>query len=47
MKDLKLKIKFEGKTIAEQEGNNISDFDDVIDGLREKFDGRRRRGQFG
>jgi hypothetical protein len=42
MNELKLKIKYEGKVLVEKVGNSISDFDPIIDGLREKFDGKKR-----
>lgn len=43
MKNFKLKLKYEGKTIVDQDGNDISDFDSIMNGLKEKFDGKRRR----
>jgi len=41
MNNFKLKLKFEGRTLVEQEGNNISDFDNLMKGLKEKFDGHK------
>ena len=43
MSNFKLKIEFEGKKLVEKKGENISDFDNIMDGLREKFDGHKRK----
>ena len=43
MSNFKLRIEFEGKKLVEQKGQSITDFDDIMDGLREKFDGQKRR----
>jgi hypothetical protein len=45
MKNFKLKVKFEGHTVAEEEANNIRDFDPIMSGLKEKFDGPKSRGR--
>jgi len=44
--NFKMRIKFEDKTIVDAKGNNIKDFDPLIKGLKEKFDGNKtkRRG---
>lgn len=36
-KNFNLKLKFEGRTIAKAEGNNLNDFDNLLNGLKEKF----------
>ena len=42
MKPFKLKMEFEGRTLIKKEGDNICDFDDVMDGLKQKFDGPKK-----
>jgi hypothetical protein len=37
-----LKMKFEGRTLVKKQGNNISDFDPIIDTLKQKFDGPKK-----
>jgi len=44
MSNFKMKIKFEDRPIFEGKGDNISDFDDAIKCLKEKFkEGKQRR----
>lgn len=41
--NLRMKIKFENKTIVDAKGNNIKDFDPILNELKHKFDGKGRR----
>ncbi len=36
----KMRVDFENQTVAKAKGNKISDFDNVIKGLKKKFGGK-------
>jgi len=42
MSKFELKIKQYGKALIKKKGTNISDFDDIMDGLKEKFNEKKR-----
>jgi len=38
----KLRVKYYGETIINAKGENVEDFDEVMEGLKHKFKGERR-----
>jgi len=41
--NFKMKIKYEDRVIVDAKGNDIKDFDPIIKGLKEKFDGQNKK----